>query len=264
MAQKMTNAPVYFVIVQVRFNQVLALDSYVPAIQEYMRKEGYPDFEKSIRATFNLKVEGTIEAGAGQVPLAQTARYTFANMDKTSCFLLDQGALSYQTTEYDVFETSSAAFLKALALVSKTVGGLSYSERIGVRYLDAVYPQANESLGDYVNPSVLGLVDRVEGELVHSFSETVTKSKAIGVTARTIIEKGEVGYPPDLVPMTLQLPERFRSLSGLHATLDTDGWSNLREPFDLRNLNDKFVLIHDAIEKTFKATVTAHALKVWS
>jgi uncharacterized protein (TIGR04255 family) len=40
MARKMTRAPVYFAIMQARFNPILALDSYAPQIQERFRKHG--------------------------------------------------------------------------------------------------------------------------------------------------------------------------------------------------------------------------------
>ena len=61
MGKKMKNAPVYFVLAQVRFNPLLTLDSYVPAIQETLRKAGYADFSKLMMATvnFNLAVPAT-------------------------------------------------------------------------------------------------------------------------------------------------------------------------------------------------------------
>jgi uncharacterized protein (TIGR04255 family) len=262
MARKMKNAPVYFTIAQVRFNALLALDSYAPSIQENLRKEGYPDFQKGVLATFNLNIGGASEGTAPQVPVAQATRYTFGDMNRTACFILDQAALTFQATEYDVFETFSASFLKGLSIVHAAVG-LNYSERTGVRYLDAVYPKEGESLSDYLTSSVLGLVGKLDSELVHSFCETVTKSGVGNVTARTIIHDGAVVIPPDLQPMPLQLPERFRDLKGLHAMLDTDGSYEWREPFDLKNLEKRLILIHDEVDKSFKATVTEHALKIW-
>src|SRR4051794_20650875 len=102
MSRKMRHAPVYFAIMQVRFNPILALDSYAPPIQERLRKLGFPDAQKGVLATMSFNFPASADGSIPQVPVAQTARYTFSNMNRTSGFIMDQGALSYQTTEYDV------------------------------------------------------------------------------------------------------------------------------------------------------------------
>ncbi len=123
MGIKMRHAPVYFTIAQARFNSILALDSYAPQIQERLRKEGFPDAKKGFLATINLNLAAPTEASAPQVPVAQTTRYMFCNMEQTSGCILDQGALSFQTTDYDVFEKfcsrqkHSAIICAALCLV---------------------------------------------------------------------------------------------------------------------------------------------------
>jgi uncharacterized protein (TIGR04255 family) len=260
MGRKMKNAPVYFSIAQVRFNTLMALDSYAPGIQDRMRKAGFPDAKKDALTTFNLNLAGN--EVVSQVPAAQVARYVFANMDRTAAFLLDAGALSFQTTEYDVFPTFSATFLKGLETVHDAVG-LSYSDRTGLRYLDAVYPKVGETLHDYLSASVLGLVGKLEGTLVHSFSETVTATAAAKVVSRTIVQLGAVGFPPDLFPMELKVPERFRTLNGLHAIVDTDGAHEQRESLDINNIKDRLGAIHDEIDKSFRVTVTEQALRTW-
>ena len=262
MARKMTHAPVYFAIVQARFNPILALDSYAPQIQERLRKHGFPDAQKGVLATLNLNLAAPTEGSAPQVPVAQTTRYTFYNMDRTSGFILDQGALSFQTTEYDVFDTFSGEFRQGLQAVHDAVD-LSYTDRIGFRYLDAVFPQANETFGDYLNVSVLGLTEKFQESVVHSFSETNLRSANITVIARVIIQDGEVGFPPDLLPNIPRVAERFRVLRGRHAILDTDGYFEEREPFSLDRIKDHLSAIHDEIAKTFDATVTPNAVKVW-
>jgi uncharacterized protein (TIGR04255 family) len=53
MRAKMKSAPVYYVIVQVRFNPILSLDTYAAQIQERLRKEGFPDAQRGFLATIN-------------------------------------------------------------------------------------------------------------------------------------------------------------------------------------------------------------------
>ena len=142
MARKLTHAPVYFAIMQARFNPILALDSYAPQIQERLRKHGFPDLSRKaswrpLTSAWRLPTEGS----APQAPVAQTARYIFCNMDRTAGLISDQNALSFQTTEYDVFEKFSGEFRQGLQAVHDAVD-LSYTDRIGFRYLDAVFPKA--------------------------------------------------------------------------------------------------------------------------
>jgi uncharacterized protein (TIGR04255 family) len=262
MGIKLQHAPVYFTIVQARFSPILALDSYAPQIQDKLRKEGFPDARKGLLATINLNPAAPTEASAPQVPITQTARYMFLNMEQTEAFILDQGALSFQTTEYDVFETFSAKFLSGLRAVDEAVD-LSYTDRIGVRYLDAVFPKSGERLRDHIWPSMLGLTEKLGGTLVHAFSETQVKMDGIGVVARAIIQDGAVGYPPDLQPMTLKLADRFQQLRGPHAILDIDGSAESREAFKLDRVRERLFAIHDEIDKAFRASVTENALKSW-
>ncbi len=263
MARKMTHAPVYFAIMQARFNQILALDSYAPQIQEHLRKHDFPDVQKSTLATFNLNLAAPTKESPPQVPVTQIGRYTFSNIDRTAAFILDQGALSLQTTEYDVFDTFSNQFRDGLHIIHDAVS-LSFTDRIGFRYLDAVFPKANESLVDYLDASVLGLGERFQETIVHSFSETRLRSSSdVNIVARVIIQNGEVGFPPDLLPNPLRVPDRFRELLGRHAILDTDGFLERREAFSLESISEHLRLIHDEIAKTFHATVTPHAIKAW-
>jgi uncharacterized protein (TIGR04255 family) len=94
MGQKMNNAPVYFAIVQARFNPILALDSYAPVIQDNLRRHGFPDAQQGTLNTFNLTLNPQIGSAQGEVPISRVTRYNFLNTEKTAGFILDQGALS--------------------------------------------------------------------------------------------------------------------------------------------------------------------------
>jgi uncharacterized protein (TIGR04255 family) len=262
MGRKLNNAPVYFAIVQARFNPILALDSYAPAIQDSLRRQ-FPDAQKGTLNTFNIALNPALDGGQSQVPVSRVTRYTFLNAGRTAGFILDQGTLSYQTTDYDVFETFSDTFLDVLEIVHKAVE-LSYTDRIGFRYLDAVFPKSDESLPKYLNECVLGLYEKSGGRIVHSFNETVFKMHDVNVTSRTVIQDGPLGFPPDLQPRSLAVPARFQSLKGVHAVLDFDGSVERRETFEIDVIRNRVSVIHDDIAVAFKATVTKHALKVWA
>jgi uncharacterized protein (TIGR04255 family) len=259
----MAQAPVYFTLVQVRFNPIMALDSYVPQIQNQLRLQGFPDVQQGVLTTINLNLSNPNEPRPPQVPVSQVARYTFSNMNKTAGFILDQGSLLFQTTEYDVFEDFSGNFLNGLRIVHEAVK-LSYTDRIGVRYLDAVYPKDDEDLSEYLNESVLSLYNKLDGSLAHAFSETVVKNGTRSVIARTIIQDGLIGFPADLQPTGLEIAERFRTLKGVHAVLDTDAYHEHRDLFDLGQVEALLSVVHSAVIDAFNAIVTNHALQSWN
>jgi uncharacterized protein (TIGR04255 family) len=265
MGRKLKNAPVYFTVAQVRYNPILSLDSYIPKIQESMRKAGFPDFKKGVRTSFNVTAIARGDNVQPQLPTIESvAHYVFSNADSTSGFVVEQNAVAFQATKYDTFETFSEELLKGLDIIHKSVV-LDFSERVGVRYLDAVIPRDGDKLSDYLVPEVLGIASRLTNiEVLHSFSETLVRVPPIGtVTARTIIQNGQLGFPPDLLPTGLKMMASFMEFNGIHAIIDTDGSFEGREAFDLGRLKERLVTLHDEISKSFKATVTDHARSVW-
>jgi len=262
--ERMKSAPVYFTIAQARFNPILTLDSFAPRIQEMLRKGGFPDFQRGVSTTINLaNMTAAPDQGPAQNPLSQTPRYVFGDAEKTSAFVLEPAALSFQTTRYDVFETLLSSFERGLRAVEEAVN-LSYTDRIGLRYLDAVFPKSGETLGDYLWPGLIGLAEKLEnGALTYAFSENLVSVQDIHVRVRVVIQDGIVGFPPDLLPLTLKLDERFVQLQGCHATMDTDGWCESRQKFSVEQVLEQLGLIHTEIDKAFRSSVTENALKSW-
>ena len=268
MSAKLKNAPVYFTLGQIQHNPLLSLESYVPAIQESMRKAGYPGFKRSLRVAFNLnqalvKSEG---APSEQLPTERVEIFEFTNIGDTSGFVMTANALSFQTTDYHHFEAFSAELKKGLEVLSSAVGGLSFVERLGLRYLDAVVPRSGESLSDYLVPHLLGLPTCMpEAQFGYSFSESLLVSEGVGkVISRTVIQNGAINFPPDLQPLGLKLLDRFRSLQGEHAILDTDSSLTERRPFEINEIEDRMDKLHNLASSCFKASVMPHALTVWN
>ena len=142
----------------------------------------------------------------------------------------------------------------------------AYSERVGIRYLDVVVPAEGESeLSKYLVPGVLGLAGRLpEGVAMGlSLSETHIPLPDANLLSRTIDRSGALGFPMDLEPQGLRIPERFQQVSGLHAIIDTDASQIGRQVFDVVKLRDRLDMLHTKIRMAFDASVTEHALKVW-
>lgn len=257
----MQNAPVYYVLAQTYFNTLAALDTYVPAIQERLRKAGYPDFQTIQLA--HLVLTGSPAAAKTTV----STRYLFLNSTKTAGFILDQSWLTYQTTDYDTFDPFLDLFVTGLEVVHDEAT-LSYSDRSGVQFLDAVVPVSGEPISKYLQPCVIGLSNCFpDRTLVHSISETRSALDKTTLVGRAIIqtqEDGGAAFPEDLRPIHLRLADKFAEISGEYATIDTDSWVEDRQDFDLDNIKKTVALLHANVRRSFDLMVTPHALKVWN
>jgi uncharacterized protein (TIGR04255 family) len=264
MSKKMRNAPVYFALGQIRFNALLALDKYIAPIQDDLRKAGYPDFGQSVMTTINLN----IGVGEGQpVPSQQAqSRYQFLNKSRTTGFVLDPTGIVIQTTDYDVFETFSEEFLKVASIVH-AAADLDYSERVGLRFLDAVCPKQGEKISEYLVSSLLGIADELAPrELVHAISDTRTRFEQTTLVSRvTTFKQASEGaaFPAEFGIVPVKLTDRFAKLTGLYAVIDTDCWVDDRTKFDVGGLEKTLNSLHDEVDRSFKLMVTPHALSVW-
>lgn len=264
MGKKLNNAPVYYTVAQVQFNPILNLDGYIAAIQAKMREIHFPDFRQEVFQRLVLPFGGT-EAGQMAAPtVTPQSRYLFGDISGRSLFLLETNALSFQTTNYDTFETFSGALLKGLGILHDALR-LDFVERIGLRYLDAIQPfKDGETLRNFLVPEVLGLALRGEGQLQLSVSETTITTSAGQLISRVLIRNGQIGLPMELTGLAPSIDPRFTLREGLHAIVDTDASIAHREAFELAKVEARLIALHDEIDKSFKATVTDHAWTSWA
>jgi uncharacterized protein (TIGR04255 family) len=263
MGKKMSNAPVYFTVTQIRYNPVLSFEKYLASIQEKMRAAGYPDFKRQ-QVTQVVLVPEKTETGEQQQPtlVAQT-RCIFGDIKGASGFVVDNNSLAYQTTAYQTFE----AFIEAFQAGIETIHGamnLVFTERIGLRYLDAVQPSEGETVDQFLIPEVIGLFRKRSGvSVLHTFSETVFTLSAGRLVSRVVLQDGKLGLPGELIQLAPKINERFSEATGPHAIIDTDAFCESREPFDIPKIRQKMTVLHDEIDKAFRTIITPHARKTW-
>jgi len=264
MGKKMKNAPVYFTVAQVRFNPVLNMEGYLSTIQERMRKTLFPDFRREniqqLILPFAPPADGSQPPSPSFVP---KARCIFGSIDRSTEFVLENSSLGLQTTAYETSDIFFKTMLDGLKIIHEAVQ-LDFTERIGLRYCDAVLPTPQQSLSDYLTPEVLGLCNKLEGKLIHSYSETVVMNKSGQLVSRVIIQDGHVGLPIDLAELAPRIKPKFSEPEGRHAIIDTDASCEQREVFNLERLNSKLEEFHTEIWKSFRSIVTPFALKSWA
>ncbi len=259
MGTPLKNPPVYLTLAQVRFNPILKLGDFLPSIQESLRQEGYPDFERQ-----NI-ISIQIAARDGQPPAptpVQQERFLLGNVEKTHIFILDGQTLTLQSTNYGHFEAFSACFLQGLNIVNDAVK-LAFTERVGLRYLDRVMPQAGETIDQYLVDQVKGMNSRLSGRPIYAFTEAMNEIGSIKLLSRVAIQEGPLAFPPDIQPGNMRIPERFTSYIGNNAILDNDGFVEGREVFSTKAVAEHLDAIHKVIGAAFKASATPHAFITW-
>ncbi len=265
MGEKLKNAPVYFALAQVRHNPVSRLSAYAENIQDEMRKNGYPDFRKSLALSFSFVTNAQVEQQSANQESIE--RLMFFNSSNTKGFIVEPAAIAFYTTDYDVSETFFSDFLNGISIVDKCVK-LDYIERIGLRYLDAVVPPNGlNQLSEFLTSTVLGLTNaEADIKVSHSISETHFSTDDCNVLARTIIinNKGRIGFPMDIQLNGVTLAKKFDSVNAEHAILDTDASIEGRTPFDLSMLSEELKKLKNGTRKAFKLLVTDKAIAFWS
>jgi uncharacterized protein (TIGR04255 family) len=256
---KMTRAPVFYTLAQVQFNPIAQMSDYVAAIQERLRRSGFPDFrpENQLEILFR-QVEGLQPS----IQQQQQMRWSFMNAQRTEGYLLSTNVLVFHTTAYDTFEDFLQKTISGLRLIHEILE-LTYVERIGLRYLDAIVAMGDDNLQQYLNPSLLGLSGNLEGNLSHSFNETVSTIGEGTLVARSFITEGGLAISPDLLPLQLELSSRFTTIKDRNAVMDTDYFIAKRSDFDIAVVKDQLLLAHDFLMAAFKAAVTDYARQTW-
>lgn len=266
MGEQMKNAPVYFVIGQVRFNpSPKPLNEKIVGIQEGFRELGFADYKHQKMQQMSLSIQGD---SFTRTPGDVLDLYEFANPERTMLFSLDPNQLSFQTVAYTTSEDFADLFSKALNLLTENVQ-LQFIERVSLRFLDAVMPRKGEDLKTYVHPQLLGL-SGITDELVTEFSlsEAVMRLESELILTRVILMSGKIGFPQDLANVSLEIKQKFREYEGPFAILDNDAFHEKRLIFKPKDSVTETVIeilgrLKNLIDTMFHKSVTQAAKDIW-
>jgi uncharacterized protein (TIGR04255 family) len=264
---KWKNPPVVYVIVQVRFSPVVSLDLYIPAIQEHFRLNGFPAFARrlnfQIGAVLPPPPSDPQDISPAAIPMERMVAYVFSNREQNQSFVLDQNGLTFSVTDYEDFSWFLALFLQHLKKITEVVK-LDSSERIGLRYVDAVLPKQGSSAHDYLVPELHGLSKHLPaGVPQHTYSETLMIDGDTSTMSRVMVREGQIALPPDMISFPVKIQPRFLEYRGSHAVIDTDSFQAGFAAMDITRVEKTITHLHDHVGRAFKAVVADVALTDW-
>lgn len=261
--KKLRNQPVQLVLCQVRWSPI-QIAKYIPAIQEVFRRNGFPIERYGETPQIFLS-----PAGAEVKP---QPRWEYKSKNERWSILVAPDSVVLQTTDYDRFEGFAEKLRLAVDTVLKATEHDRYGvlQRIGLRYIDHIRPQAGEDFRAYVKPGLHGIQD--EGVFLPNSGrlhcEMVGATK-VGDESGTLIirltQNNEgLELPPDLLG-SAPLPADSPRQGGWLTIIDTDHFLEGKFDCDADWVVRHADLLHTQINDAFfDHVITPHAEKVWS
>jgi uncharacterized protein (TIGR04255 family) len=244
------------------------MDIYIPAIQDNLRRLGYPLF--SPQKTLSLEI------GPESVNRMEQTQWRFEQADRRSSVIVDGGQILLQTSSYDIFEQFIAEYLRVFSAIMAETEHLRFGviQRLGLRYVDQVFKQdAADSIDSYLRPELQGMSspsfsDPVKRYAIAVSGKTALRSDQTGkMVIRVTRDKNENGIdlPPDVFEGS---PERTRRIAAgdEYALIDMDHfWEGGIGPgFDIDAIEELFYRLHDkVIEALHGSVVTVEGIKKW-
>lgn len=265
-SERMSNAPVYYALVQVKFTPVAAMSKYVPEIQDALRLEGFPLFETQNTTELKFEIKNPNEPPLHSfVPVTN---WLMVNPEKTAGFVLGDDYITFHTTDYDTHEPFISALLLGLSKVMEFAKP-SLISRIGLRYLDAVLPEGEELVEQYLVNELHGVDFGLTP--IQSLQEAVYQTSVEPIihqgimVSRIFRVNGRLGFPPDMIPNGLVALARFRNTeSRWHATIDTDHYVEGNIPFNLQMIEKQISSLHSCVKQSFSSMVSDFARAKWN
>lgn len=257
---RLKNAPVVYVLCQIRFSPVEKMATYIPEIQEAFRAE-YPNFEPE-------QLSGvTFAPNALPALLPNEKRWRFETRNSRTGFILSTNQLITHTTEYIDSDNFRERIVQAFEAIHRTAK-LSFIQRIGLRYVDLITADDNESVDDYIDksligfrPAVLGLVPDVTQQFLRARSQVHGSPGTLLVKVSRAKHGSEL--PAELLPVSLEM-SRKPSPDRDSIFLDWDHYvDQINLDPDPNVLASTLRELKAPITEIFKAAVTDHAVRRW-
>ncbi|MDD3179482.1 MAG: TIGR04255 family protein [Opitutaceae bacterium] len=254
-ALRLSKSPLVFVLGQVRFETILAMDKVIPEIQDELRLAGFTGYsERAIEI-----IRGTPD---GKQTTERNPQWEFVHGDKRRSLLVDRGSVTCQTTNYTSYETFAEDLRLGLEVVERRAKP-QQGVRVGLRYVDLIEPAEGKPLEWYVNRQLLGVPLGRFGERLGQSTESLIR---VGEQRRLVARYTEavqgLAFPVDLLPVGVTF-RRPVQLNTRFALLDTDHFDLAAFAFSSAAVLERIASLHDTLDQVFRELINPNALKEW-
>ncbi|RUQ35254.1 MAG: TIGR04255 family protein [Candidatus Competibacteraceae bacterium] len=260
------NAPLAYVLAQVRFEPFLEIEKHIPALQSSLRDQ-YPRYLRTERVVFQVLPQAGSQLSRIQ-PVGLLG-WEFGSASNHASVIVQQDSLVLQATEYETYASFGQQWRDVMHRVGEHIPSL-FTNRIGLRYIDFILPNPGETPEAYMAERLRcdpepGLPYQAHRGL--TAAEYHLEQGLLAVRYSRLA--GQPVLPPDLEsPGSLALEpsaimQRAVSADQPTAVLDIDRYMPLSVAYDADVLGNLFAQLHGDIQVAFKAMTTDHARAVW-
>lgn len=259
-ATKFERAPLVHVLAQVRYAPVLTISRSIPAIQEGLKKAGFPRYAKGEAQNIVFK--------PGAPPRIDTVeRWDFLTRDKKTGVILTPEFVLLQTTAYETFQ-QFGELLRAVFDVVGTSVEIDIVERLGIRYVDVVRVDEGESFSSYLKPGLVGFPfsEILDPEFQQAISTTQSVAVANLANSTLNVKCFQLGdgtfLPPDLAASGLEYDMSLNPQEVV-TILDFDHFRKVDTEFVPERLVEELDGLHQTANKAFRAALMPFAYQKW-
>ncbi|MEZ5581925.1 MAG: TIGR04255 family protein [Candidatus Competibacteraceae bacterium] len=145
---RLPNAPLAYVLGAVKFGPQLTLEQDIPVLQKRLQAE-YPRYQPVKTVSIQLNPQEDEPASPSQ----QSKNHEFASADNRHGIILNRETLVFHATSYTTYEDFETRMMTAFREVGEVLKNL-FLHRIGLRYIDVIIPDEDESPDAYVTPGL--------------------------------------------------------------------------------------------------------------
>jgi len=216
---------------------------------------------------FNVQINA-VEGGQPQQLGQQTLTgYDLRSADQRSVIRLSLDSMTLAVNSYKSFESFMETWSRCLASLSTV--GISQVSRVGLRYVDFIYPTSSRVPEDYfVPPFDFRGFQPVTGATGTAQTNALIQEFPFEEGRMRVQYARGIGNPA--LPVELQGLLEVASIHarpwmvGPTAVFDTDRSIDGLRPSDLTSLQQTFELLHTGVSDAFKQFITQSAKDEWS
>ncbi|RDJ98121.1 TIGR04255 family protein [Paraburkholderia lacunae] len=260
------NAPLAYVVAEVRFGNILSLDAVAARFQDL------------ITATYPRLIKGQAVAlsfGEQGVSTQVVPRYQFLSEDGRSCVVLTNDTISVHATSY----IDSAYFANGLAVVWDAwllARPKTFVERLGLRYWDIVLPEGGLPVGGFFAPPLSAVETLWAGKQLARHTHELVYSVDGPIQHTAIARLGTVPavhpHPPNFVVVPELLPSKRlqravkfarESSDATVGFVDVDASADIARVLDVASFVDCAKGLHESQSSVFKSITSLDGQAIW-
>lgn len=262
----MSNAPVYYALIQIKFAPVKAMNKYVEDIQDALRLQGYPLYQENTGKQIFFNVGNPKESM--EPTIKDVEQWIMTNPEGNQGFILGYDSITFQTTAYKTHKEFIDGLMLGLEQVM-TYAKPALITRIGMRYLDAVLPEGEETIEQYLCDGLHGVklgLTPIQSTNEQVFHTEVGPLIPQGVIVTRIYKMhGQLSFPPDMIPAGVLVNERFKETPNQwHCIIDTDHFvEGVIQP-SLDSVREQLLSLRNVVRESFDNMITPFAKHKWA